>query len=176
MGGLAVWITGLPGSGKSTATDGLRKLHPDFVVLRMDEMRKIVTPDPTYSHMERDLVYRSLVYLARVLTDVGHNVIIDATGNRREWRDLARGLIPRFIEVYLICPVKECGMREKQRTDSRGAPPDIYKKGESGWPVPGVNAPYEEPANPEIRVETTRLSVEDIVALIDDSLKQRLHG
>ncbi len=175
MGGLAVWITGLPGSGKSTATDGLSKLHPDFVVLRMDDMRKIVTPDPTYSYTERDLVYRSLVYLARVLTELGHNVIIDATGNRKEWRDLARGLIPRFIEVYLRCPVEECSMREKQRTDAHSAPPDIYKKGESGWPVPGVNAPYEEPANPEIRVETARLSVEDVVALINDSLKQKLH-
>jgi adenylylsulfate kinase len=175
MGGLAIWITGLPGSGKSTAADGLRKLHPDFVVLRMDDMRKIVTPNPTYSYMERDLVYRCLVYLARVLTELGHNVIIDATGNRREWRDLARGLIPRFIEVYLRCPVEECSRREKRRTDSHGAPPDIYKKGESGWPVPGVNAPYEEPANPDIRVETARLSLEDVVALINDSLEQMLH-
>jgi adenylylsulfate kinase len=176
MGGLAVWITGLPGSGKSTAADGIRELHPDFVILRMDELRKVVTPDPTYSHVERDLVYRSLVYLAKVLAELGHNVIIDATGNRREWRDLARRLIPDFIEVYLKCTLEECSIREKKRTDTHSAPPDIYKKGESGWPVPGVNVPYEKPIKPEIEVETTCSSAEDIVALIDDCLRRRLNA
>jgi adenylylsulfate kinase len=176
MGGLALWITGLPGSGKSTVADGIKELHPDFVILRMDELRKIVTPDPTYSQAERDLVYRSLVYLARLLIELGHNVIIDATGNRREWRDLARRLIPDFIEVYLKCTIEECSIRERKRTDTRGAPADIYKKGKSGWPVPGVNAPYEEPINPEVEVETTCSSAEDIIALVDDSLKRRLRA
>lgn len=175
MGGLAVWITGLPGSGKSTATEGLKKLHPDLVILRMDELRKLVTPNPTYSDAERDLVYRSLVYTAGMLTELGHNVVIDATANRREWRDLARRLIPGFVEVYLKCTVEECSLREKRRTDTRGAPKDIYRKGETGWPVPGVNVPYEEPVNPEIEVETTCSSIEDTVALIDSSLRQRLN-
>lgn len=174
MGGLALWITGLPGSGKSTAADGIKKLHPDFVILRMDDIRKVVTPVPTYSDAERDLVYRNLVYLASMLAQLGHNVVIDATGNRREWRDLARRLIPGFIEVYLKCAVEECSIREKKRTDRRGAPADIYRKGERGWPVPGVNAPYEEPINPEIEIETTCASAEDVVRLIDDSLRQRL--
>ncbi len=176
MGGLALWITGLPGSGKSTAADGIRKLHPDFFILRMDELRKIVTPNPTYSDTERDLVYRSLVYLAMVLTELGRNVIIDATGNRRVWRDLARGLIPDFIEVYLKCTVEECSIRERMRTDTRGAPAGIYRRGERGWPVPGVNVPYEEPLNPEIEVESTVSSADDIIALIDDSLKRRLNA
>lgn len=174
MGGLAIWITGLPGSGKSTAAEGIKSLHPDFVVLRMDELRKVVTPDPSYSDAERDMVYRSLVYLAKVLTESGRNVIIDATGNRREWRNLARAHIPGFIEVYLKCSVEECISREKKRTERHGAPADIYRKGEKGWPVPGVNAPYEEPGNPEIAVDTTSLSAEDIVGVIDDFLRQRL--
>ncbi|MEJ2695341.1 MAG: adenylyl-sulfate kinase [Candidatus Sulfobium sp.] len=174
MGGLAVWITGLPGSGKSTAADGIKRLHPDFVILRMDELRKVATPDPAYSHTEREVVYRSLVYFARMLTELGHNVIIDATGNRRDWRDLARRLIPDFIEVYLKCTVEECGVREKKRTDMRGAPAGIYGKGKAGWPVPGVNVPYEEPLNPEVEIETTCSSAEDTVRLIDDSLKRIL--
>lgn len=176
MGGIALWITGLPGSGKSTAADGLKRLHPDFVVLRMDEMRRVVTPNPTYSDTERELVYRSLVYLAKVLTELGRNVIIDATGNRRRWRDLARRLIPDFIEVYLKCSVEECNTRERMRTETRGAPTGVYSKGEKGWPVPGVNVPYEEPGNPEVEVDAAFSSAEDIIALIDDSLKQRLNA
>lgn len=176
MGGLALWITGLPGSGKSTVADGIKRLHPDFVILRMDELRKVVTPQPTYSDTERDLLYRSLVYLAQVLTECGRDVIIDATGNRRRWRDLARSLIPRFVEVYLKCAVEECILREKKRTVLRGAPAGIYEKGKSGWPVPGINAPYEEPLSPEIEVETMRSSEEDVLMLVNEAVNRKLRA
>lgn len=173
MEGMAVWITGLPGSGKSTLADALREMRPDFIVLRMDDLRKVVTPEPTYSEGERDMVYRSLVYLAKKLTETGRNVIIDATGNLRKWRDLARRLIPRYAEVYLKCSVKECAQRERSRSERRGAPKDIYLKGEKGWPVPGVNAPYEVPDNPEIVIDPG-MSVRDALSLLDGFLKPLL--
>jgi len=166
MGGMALWITGLPGSGKSSISDAVKALHPDFVILRMDELRKIVTPEPVYSDAEREIVYRSLVYLAKELADLGHNVIIDATGNLRRWRELARELIPRFAEIYLKCSIEECMQREKRRTETRSAPRDIYKKGEHGWPVPGVNVPYEEPLSPEIIVDTAQVTTQEAVGLI----------
>ena len=166
MRGMALWITGLPGSGKSTIADALKASYPDFVVLRMDDLRKIVTPEPDYSDSEREIVYRSLVYFAKKLTELGHSVIIDATGNMRRWRELARKLIPRYAEVYLKCPIAECMDRERQRQQSRGAPRDIYKKGEKGWPVPGLNAPYEEPLSPDIVIDTSKTSVMDAVELI----------
>ncbi len=168
MGGIAVWITGLPGSGKSSIADALRGALSGFVVLRMDELRKIVTPRPSYSDEERDIVYRSLIFLAKELTDLGHDVIIDATGNLRKWRELARSLIPGYVEVYLECSIDECRKRELQRRDTRGAPRDIYKKGEAGWPVPGVNVPYEEPVHPEIIIRAERTSVEDAANKISD--------
>lgn len=171
MGGIAVWITGLPGSGKSSIADSLKERHPDFITLRMDDIRKVVTPEPSYSDEERDIVYRCLVFLAKELTDLGHSVIIDATGNLRKWRELARSLIPGYVEVYLKCSIDECRKREMQRRDTRSAPRDIYKKGEKGWPVPGVNAPYEEPLRPEIVIGVERTSVEDGVDKISNYIK-----
>ena len=47
MSGIAIWITGLPGSGKSTVADALKIAHSESIILRMDELRKIVTPEPT---------------------------------------------------------------------------------------------------------------------------------
>jgi adenylylsulfate kinase len=170
MAGRALWITGLPGSGKSTIADALKAAHPDFVILRMDDLRKTVTPDPTYSDDEREIVYRSLVFCAGKLTELGHNVVIDATGNLRRWRELARELIPQFAEIYLKCSIEECMQREKRRTETRSAPRDIYKKGEVGWPVPGVNVPYEEPLGPEIIVDTGQVTVEEAVGLIDKKI------
>jgi adenylylsulfate kinase len=173
---IALWITGLPGSGKSTLAQELKKAHPDFVVLTMDEMRKTVTPEPSYSDAERDLVYRGLVYTASVLVRQGHPVIIDATGNMRKWRELARTLIPAFGEIYLKCPPELCRQRERKRTETHGAPKDIYAKGERGWPVPGLSAPYEEPESPELLIETDRLSLPEAVSLADELIAKMRAG
>ncbi len=170
MSGIAIWITGLPGSGKSIVADAFKNSHPEFLILRMDEFRKIVTPEPTYSDSEREIVYRALVCHARILTELGHNVIIDATGNLRRWRELARGLIPRYIEVYLRCPVEICMQRERQRLQTYEAPKDIYKKGAEGWPVPGMVVPYEEPINSEVVIESDQTSPEDTIGMIERAI------
>jgi adenylylsulfate kinase len=172
MSGIALWITGLPGSGKSTIADVLKKAHPEFTVLRMDELRKIVTPNPTYSDTERDIVYRSLVYLAKTLTERGHDVIIDATGNLRKWRDMARQLIPRYLEVFLRCPIELCIQRETSRSETHGAPQEIYKKGGAGWPVPGMVVPYEEPLHPEIVIDTESTTIENTLEKIKGEIER----
>ncbi len=172
MDAAGLWITGLPGSGKSTIAEGIKRLHPEFIVLRMDELRKIVTPEPAYSEPERDMVYRCLVYAAWTLVRNGHSVIIDATGNMRKWRDLARQLIKDYGEVYLRCPLETCMEREGRRIDTHGAPKEIYKKGVDGWPVPGVSAPYEEPNNPELVIETDKVSVDDSIRLVERLIKR----
>lgn len=132
----------------------------------MDELRKVATPVPTYSEVERDILYRALVFFAKKVSDIGHDVIIDATGNLRRWRDLARSLIPRYGEVYLVCSQEVCVERERGRADSREAPRDVYLKGEQGWPVPGVNVPYEVPLHPELTIDTEHTSVEDAAEMI----------
>ncbi len=170
MRSLVLWITGLPGSGKSTIADAVKQRHPGFVVLRMDDLRKVVTPRPTYSEEERDLVYRSLVFSAKLLAGLGRDVIIDATGNRRQWRDLCRAEIPGCAEVYLRCSLGVCEEREQKRTDRRSAPGHIYEKGKAGWPVPGVTVAYEEPLSPELTIDTETTGVQEAADLIDDLL------
>jgi adenylylsulfate kinase len=164
--GIVIWITGLPGSGKSTLADAVKERYPDIVIQRMDDLRRMVTPQPTYSENEREMVYRSLIYLAKILSDLNHNVIIDATGNMRRWRDLARETIPLFVEVYIKCSLETCRQREEQRTETHGAPRGIYQKGMAGWPVPGVNAPYEEPLNPEVIIDAEKVTAADAAELI----------
>ena len=165
---VAIWITGIPGSGKSTLAEETGKRHPDFTILSMDDLRKIITPDPTYSEEERDMAYRCIVYTASCLVENGHSVIIDATGNRRKWRDLARQLIPKYGEVYLKCPVELCMRRERERLDTHGAPRNVYKKGEAGWPVPGISAPYEEPLNPELLIEADRMFIPEAILKVEE--------
>lgn len=167
-----VWITGLPGSGKSTVAEALKKKVPEAEILGMDELRKIVTPEPAYSDSEREYVYRALVYTAKTLNELGYNVIIDATGNRRSWRQLARAQIPFFLEVYLECPLEKCMQRENTRIDRHAAPEGIYEKGEKGWPVPGVNIAYEAPEKPELIINTGIVSPEDAVNMIVEMIKE----
>ena len=166
-----IWITGLPGSGKSTISEELRRRYPVFYILRMDEYRRFVTPRPTYSDEEREIAYRSLVYIAKILNEFGQDVIIDATGNMRRWRELARKTIPEYYEVYLKCSPDECNLREAKRKKRFGAPSNIYLKGKAGWPVPGVDVPYEEPLKPDVIIETDKIPV-DIAA---DIIEKKLH-
>ncbi|KYH38752.1 MAG: adenylylsulfate kinase-like kinase [Candidatus Hecatellales archaeon B24] len=161
--GFAVWFTGLPGSGKSTLarlTAGrLRRLGVKTFILSSDMLRKYLTPKPSYSEEERRLVYHVLAVTAKLLTESGVNVLIDATGNRRVYREEARRLIRRFAEIYVKCPLNLCVERETKRRKTLGAPRKIYEKAFKGVSptVPGIGSPYEEPLNPELTLETDRL-------------------
>ncbi|MBI5696474.1 MAG: adenylyl-sulfate kinase [Nitrospirae bacterium] len=159
--GCAFWLTGLPGSGKSTLALAVKEAFPDVVVLSMDELRKVVTPEPTYSDEERECLYMALAYTAWMLTAEGLDVVIDATANRRRWRDAARVLIPDFHEVYVKCPLDVSRGREAGRVETHGAPSGIYEKAGAGAPVPGVNVPYEEPERPELVVDTGVLTPDE---------------
>lgn len=167
LAGWCAWITGLPGSGKSVIAQALlRQLEQQGIsaqLVSVDMLRKVVTPKPTYSERERDMVYASIVFVSKLLTQNDVNVIIDATANRQRYRDHARKQIPRFIEVYVRCPLELCIEREAKRGKTFMAPRDIYKKAFTGKSktVPGIGVPYEQPQNPEVTVDSNKQSPEE---------------
>jgi len=169
--GFAVWITGIPASGKTSITRELmkkleaQKVHT--VVLESDEMRTILTPEPTYSPEERDWFYKALASIGAVIVRSGVNVIFDATANKRAYRDYARSRIPKFIEAYVQCPLEVSMKRD---------PKGLYKSaaaGETSY-VPGIQTPYEAPRGPEVTLNGQALP-EASADILFDTLKQLLY-
>jgi adenylylsulfate kinase len=149
----AVWLTGLPSSGKSTVAAELaqqiRDLGITLTVLESDTLRKLLSTEPRYDELDREYFYGSLAFIGRVLTEHGISVIFDATANRKSYRDLARQQIPRFIEVFVDCPLEICIQRD---------PKGIYRRARTGEAshVPGVQMPYEPPAFPDAVIDGQR--------------------
>jgi adenylylsulfate kinase len=164
-----VWITGLPSSGKSTiAAELVKRLQSRDIkvaVLESDALREVFTPHPNYRDEERDAFYRAVAGAGMLIVQHGIPVVFDATANRRRYRDWARNRIPRFLEVYVRCPLHECMAR-----DAKG----IYRQALSGGSntVPGLGSDYEPPAAPELVVDGERERPEDAARRIVDKLDE----
>jgi len=159
----AAWLTGLPASGKSTIARAVQAMLADrgvrVAVLESDDLRRLFTPKPRYDAPERDRFYGALADLARVLAGDGVPILVAATANRRAYRDRARTGIPRFLEVYVDCPLPVCRERD---------PKGIYRRAAAGSApnVPGVSAPYEPPLRPELVVNGERDPSESAGAIL----------
>lgn len=162
----AAWLTGLPASGKSAIARALlAQLHArgvDCAVLESDVLRKQLTPFATYDEPERDFFYASLLDIGRALLARGRPVIIDATANRRRYRDAARGTIGPFVEIWVDTPPEVCAARD---------PKGLYRDNRIES-LPGVRAPYEPPLAPEIVLHgdrgTPEASAGRVLALLQD--------
>jgi adenylylsulfate kinase len=166
----AVWITGLPASGKSVLTAALvrqlRRMKVEPSVLESDALRKAFSSSATYDERDREYFYGAVAFIGQVLTEQGIPVIFDATANLRTYRDRARRVIPRFIEVYVDSPLAVCIQRD---------PKGIYKKAREGKAdhVPGLGAPYEPPENPEVVVRGDREEADEAAKQIVTALEER---
>lgn len=113
----AIWITGRPGSGKSTLAQqvaaALERRGERVAILEASAFAAEMVPGRSPSAHEWELVHRALIRAATELTRAGVPVLIDATAQRRAWRELARTAIPRFAEIQLVCPDEICGSREQ---------------------------------------------------------------
>lgn len=163
MSGAVVWFTGLPASGKSTlsgrvaaALDGV-----PHCTLDSDEVRRALVPAPTYDVAGRDGFYETLARLAALLAAQGLVVLVPATAHLRRFRDAARALSPRFIEVHVDTPVEECARRD---------PKGLYAAadGDAASTLPGVGTPYEAPERPEVVAHDgiDEVAIERIVTLL----------
>jgi adenylylsulfate kinase len=143
--GAVVWLTGLPGAGKSTLASRLasrlRAAAVATAVLDSDEVRAALVPSPGHDDAGRDHFYRSLAGLAVMLARQGLVVLVPATAHRRAWRDAARADAARFVEVLITTPVEEC-----RRRDPKG----LYASPTASAKLPGVGVTYEPPLAPEV--------------------------
>jgi adenylylsulfate kinase len=164
----AVWLTGLPGCGKSTIARALvARLHArgvDAAVLESDVLRTQLTPFARYDARERDFFYAALAQLGVWIVEQGRPVVFDATANLRAYRDAARGRIGRFAEVFVDTPLEVCAARD---------PKGLYRGARECRSVslPGAQAAYEPPLAPELVVRgdrgTPAQSADALVAWLD---------
>jgi len=172
MESLAIWLTGIPSSGKSTIARALKKrlekLGCKVAILESDELRKLLTPNPKYTEEERDQFYRTMAVIGKYLVDHGICVIFDATAHKRRYREYARSIIERFLEVYVYAPLETCIQRDVKGLYSKAFKGEIKT-------LPGLQVKYEEPMNPDVKVETHRQSVEEAVEKRLQKIKNRFN-
>lgn len=158
MSGTVVLVTGLPSSGKSTFAErvaaALRARAVACCVLDGDAVRASLVPAPGYDETARRDFYETLARLAAELARQGLVVLVPATAHRRCFRERARDLAPRYVEVFADTPLEEC-----MRRDSKG----LYAAGRAGAAraVPGLGVEYEPPVAPDVVVnpESERAAV-----------------
>jgi adenylylsulfate kinase len=171
-GGFTLWFTGLSGSGKTTIAHlvGPELERRGHVVeyLDGDTVRTNLSKGLGFSKEDRDTNIERIGWVAARLTRHGAAVIAAAISPYEETRQKARDLVEEwgtFVEVHIATSVEECARR-----DVKG----LYEKAFAGEikGFTGVDDPYEEPKNPEIKVETEEHDPEESARIIVDRLEQ----
>jgi len=158
--GVVIWFTGLSGSGKSTLANAVeaslfeRGCHT--YILDGDNIRHGLNKDLGFSPHDREENIRRIGEVAHLFAQAGVIVMTAFISPYRADRDLSRKLNPEgvFIEIYCRCSLEEC-----ERRDTKG----LYKKARAGEvkEFTGISAPYEEPVQPELVLDTDRESLQE---------------
>lgn len=169
--GVVVWLTGLSGCGKSTIATELEKklfeMNTNVFILDGDNVRHGLNGDLGFSPEDREENIRRIGEVAHLFAEAGVIAITSFISPYKKDRDRARNLNEKgdFIEVHVTAPLSICEERD---------PKGLYKKARNGT-IPeftGISAPYEEPENPEITIETDKLNVQQSVDKIIDYFKK----
>ena len=158
--GVVIWFTGLSGSGKSTVANELAyKLHEMdkfSYVLDGDNVRQGLNKDLGFSPEDRNENIRRISEVGHLFADSGVIAITAFISPYKKYRNFCRELVgtDRFIEVYAKAPLETCEERD---------PKGLYKKAREGIikQFTGIDAPYEEPENPEVIVNTDKETIEE---------------
>jgi len=160
-----LWFTGLSGSGKSTLAhaveERLHKMGHRTFVFDGDNVRHGLCGDLSFSEEDRSENIRRIGEMIKLFLEAGVISLSAFISPLRNDRQRVREIISpeNFIEIYCHCPLAVCEER-----DVKG----LYKKARRGEikNYTGISAPYEEPLNPDIKVNTSEQSLDDCVELI----------
>ena len=112
----AIWLTGLPASGKTTIAQALaQRLQEQNIpveTLDGDEIRLGLSADLGFTAEDRQQHNRRIIFVSKLLIRNGITVLIPLISPYRETRDYARRELEHFVEVYVKCPVEECIRRD----------------------------------------------------------------
>ncbi|MFH1049578.1 MAG: adenylyl-sulfate kinase [bacterium] len=168
--GCVIWLTGLSAAGKSTiaveAEKQLFDLGCHVCLLDGDNVRQGLNKNLGFSPEDREENIRRIAELSKLLRNSGLIVITAFISPYRKERNLGRSLVEEghFFETYVKCSLDECINRD---------PKGLYKKALAGEikEYTGISAPYEEPVNPELVLDTEILNVDECAKAIIIKLK-----
>nr|WP_288046830.1 adenylyl-sulfate kinase [Methanothermococcus sp.] len=158
--GFTIWLTGPSGAGKSTLAYALEKklLEKGFRVeiLDGDVIRNTLYPNIGFSKEAREMHNRVVIHLAKLLSKNGVITIVSLISPYRAVREYARKEIQNFMEVYIHSPLEVRIQRD---------PKGLYAKALKGEikGLTGYDGVYEEPENPELKIESHKMSIEEEV-------------
>lgn len=169
--GVVLWFTGLSGSGKSTiANEVAYKLHTIghmTYVLDGDNIRHGLNKDLGFSPEDRNENIRRISEVAHLFADSGVIAITAFISPYRKFRNFCRELVGegRFLEIYTKASLETCEKRD---------PKGLYKKAREGIikDFTGINAPYEEPENPELVIDTDKYNIEESADIVMKKLRE----
>jgi len=170
--GACIWFTGLSGSGKSTTAEVLTTLLLECgrqaTVLDGDVVRTHLSKGLGFSKEDRDTNIRRIGFVAAEIVRHGGVAICAAVSPYKATRNDVRNMVgaDRFVEVFMDTPLEVCEQRDAKGMYAAARRGDI--KG-----FTGIDDPYEEPENPELRLETVVATPEENAASIVQYLAER---
>nr|BAV57456.1 adenylylsulfate kinase [Streptomyces sp. SANK 60404] len=172
--GATIWLTGLPSAGKTTVAyelaGRLRDEGHRVEVLDGDEIRGFLSAGLGFSRADRHTNVQRIGLIAEVLARNGVKALVPVIAPYADSREAVRtrheASGTAYLEVHVATPVEVCSERDVKGLYAKQAAGEIAG-------LTGVDDPYEEPAAPDLRLETHEQSVPESAAVLHALLTER---